>query len=411
VRFLQVLALALTLTLPTVLLAQPAKNGAPRKPDPDVLALAEANNEFALNFYRHAAAKDEGNLFISPYSISSALAMTYVGARGKTAEEMKTTLHFKLENDRLNAAFSKLITQLDGEGKPRPFQLTVANRLWGQAGYGFSPEFLKTTSEFYHAGLEEKDFIKSPEEARKAINEWVEKQTKEKIKDLIPPNGVSPATRLVLSNAIYFKASWLEQFKPRATKAGQFQLGDGKSVEAQLMNISRHMPYADLESFAVLQVPYEGNSQSMIILLPKKNDGLADLEKQLTNENLTSWLPKLKVQLIQLKLPKFKTTSQLSLKKTLEEMGMKEPFIFGKADFSGIASVEKLVISDVFHKAYVDVNETGTEAAAATAVLVGAGSVPPTPVPFHADHPFIYLIRDNVSGSILFAGRLTNPSK
>lgn len=380
-----------------------------QKLDPDVTTLVQANDEFALRLYQQIAAKD-GNLFFSPYSISNALAMTYAGARGNTAAEMKTTLRFNLAADRLPPAFGKLIAQLDGDGKPRPFQLTVANRLWGQKDYGFLPEFTKIGQDYYRAGLEEVDFINASEAARKTINAWVEQQTKDKIKDLIGPGVLNDQTRLVLTNAIYFKAPWLSPFRPEATKPEPFHLANGSSIRTPMMHANQRLQFAAHETFTMLQLPYEGHGQSMLVLLPNKKDGLGTLEKQLNAETLAKWLEKLSTHEVDVKLPKFKVTAAIKLNDTLKEMGMKDAFVFGKADFSGMATREKLYISAVLHKAFVDVNEAGTEAAAATAVVIAARSEPP-PATFHADHPFVFLIRDNATGSILFAGRLADPTK
>lgn len=384
----------------------------PPKTDPDVATLVQGNNEFALSLYQQVAGK-EGNLFFSPYSISNALAMTYAGARGDTAVQMKATLRFNLTDAALPPAFGKLIAQLDGagEGKLRPFQLTIANRLWGQKDYGFLPEFTKIGKDYYRAGLEEVDFVNAADEARTTINTWVEKQTKDKVKDLIPPGVLNDQTRLVLTNAIYFKAPWLNPFNSGQTKIAPFQLASGAKTDASMMHATRqHLHFADLASFTMLQMPYEGYGQSMIVLLPTKSDGLAGLEKQLNAESLAKWLAKLSNHEVDVKLPKFKVTAEITLNTILQQMGMKDAFVFGKADFSGMATREKLFISAVLHKAFVDVNEAGTEAAASTGVVIATRSAPP-PATFHADHPFIYLIRDNATGSILFAGRLVHPGK
>lgn len=401
-RFLRLSLLALVLLWSFPILGQ-AQNV-----DPDVAMLVRGNNDFALTLYQQMAAND-GNLFFSPYSISNALAMTYAGACGNTAEEMKATLRFNLAPNRLPLAFNKLITQLDGDGKPRPFQLTVANRLWGQKDYGFLPEFTNVGKKFYHAALEEVDFVRSAEMARKTINAWVERQTKDKIKNLIPPGLLDDQTRLILTNAIYFKAPWLNPFNSVATKQAPFHLANGKAIDTPMMHAHQRLRFASDESFNMLELPYEGHGQAMIVLLPKKKDGLGELEKQINAEALAKWLRKLTPHQVDVKLPKFKVTANSNLIAILKQMGMNDAFTFGKADFSGMATHEKLYITAVLHKAFVDVNEAGTEAAASTAVVIGTTSLPP-PATFHADHPFIYLIRDNASGSILFAGRLADPA-
>ncbi|MBI1831374.1 MAG: serpin family protein [Planctomycetes bacterium] len=374
---------------------------------PDVTNLVQGNNEFAFALDDRLAAKD-GNLFFSPYSISNALAMTYAGARGNTAAEMKKTLRFNLDDERLHAAFNRVIADLDG-GDPmkRPFQLSVANRLWGQKDYGFHPAFLKIGQDFYRAGLEELDFGRS-EEARKIINAWVEKQTKDKIKNLIPEGEITGLTRLVLTNAIYFKAAWQTPFEPALTKPGSFHLADVKTVEVPMMHANPMAGFANRDTFTLLELPYKDRQQSMVILLPKKKDGLAELEKKLSAANLAAWLKDVGAFEVDVKLPKFKVTAEFKLNRVLIEMGMKDAFVHGRADFSGMATREDLSISAVLHKAFVDVNEAGTEAAAATAVIIRGESKPPR-ASFHAEHGFLFLIRDHATGTILFVGRVANP--
>jgi serine protease inhibitor len=389
-------------------LALPATAQQP-KLDPEVASLVESNSDFAANLYQQLASRD-GNLFFSPYSISNALAMTYGGAKGNTANEMKTTLRFQLEPERLHPTFGKLILALDGDGKKRDFQLNIANRLWGQKDYGFLPDFTKLGQTHYNAGLEEVDFINKAEEARQTINTWVEKKTNDKIKNLIPAGVLTVDSRLVLTNAIYFKAPWSSPFDPKQTRPGKFQLLDGKTAEVPMMHMKKMGRFAAHDGFSVVEMPY-GNMRdtSMIVILPKEAKGLADVEKRLTAQNLAKWTSKMGGFEIDLKIPKFKMTLEISLKETLQKLGMKDAFAAGTADFSGIATREKLFITAVLHKAFVDVNEAGTEAAAATAVVVGTTSLPPSAT-FHADRPFLFLIRDNRTGSVLFLGRVVNPT-
>jgi serpin B len=380
-----------------------------QKRDAEIASLVQGNNEFAAHLYGRLAGKENGNLFLSPYSISNALAMTYAGARGDTAAQMRTTLRFPFEADRLHPAFGRLIGQIDGGGPDRKFQLSIANRLWGQKGYGFLPDFTRIGQTHYRAGLEEVDFITAAEAARQRINGWVENETKNKIKDLIPPGAVNDLTRLVLTNAIYFKGNWVSPFPAKNTGPGDFHLASGKTVKVPMMRQGERTGFADLGDFSMVQLSYEGHQQSMLVLLPKKNDGLAALEKQLSAENLKKWSARLSPHIVDLTLPKFKVTAQFKLNDYLKEMGMTDAFNIHKADFGGMATREKLFISAVLHKAYVDVNEVGTEAAAATAVVIGTTSAPP-PAAFRADHPFLFLIRDDRTGSILFLGRLADPS-
>jgi serpin B len=391
---------ALAASLCSVASAQP--------PHPDVATVVKGNDAFALDLYQQLSGKD-GNLFFSPYSISTALAMTYAGARGQTATEMEKTLHFTLGQDRLHPAFGALVRQVNGHGQPRKYELTVANRLWGQKNYDFHRDFLKLTEDHYGAGLKEVDFVKATEAARKTINGWVEEQTKDKIKELLQPGILNANTRLVLTNAIYFKASWLRPFNKGATAPGKFLMPGNKDVEAQLMHQTVDAGYFNGGNFALLDLPYEKGDLSMIVLLPKDVDGLPALEKSLSADKLAGWLAKRGHAKVVLTLPRFKVTSEFLLNEELRALGMKTAFTKA-ADFSGMTTRDQLFISAVVHKAFVDVHENGTEAAAATAVVMekkadAGGQL----VTFRADHPFVFLIRDNQSGSILFMGRVANP--
>lgn len=392
--------MATALLLPLSISAQ-----GPAKLAPNAASVVNGNNAFALDLYARLAAKD-GNLFFSPYSISNALAMTYGGARGATAQQMAAAMHFDLEPARFHAIFGQLVQNLAAD--KRKFQLRIANRLWGQKDYGFLPEFLQLTQKKYQAGLGEVDFIDDTEGARKTINAWIEEQTKQKIKDLFKPGVLNPDTRLVLTNAIYFKAAWLTPFDPKATKDEDFLLAPGKKVSVPMMRSGHSLRFSDDGMVQTLELPYEHGEASMIVLLPKRVDGLPALEKSLTADNLKKWLGKLSTHQVQLTLPKFKFTAEFSLNEALKQLGMVDAFDHRKADFSGMSSRERLFIQHVVHKAYVDVNEAGTEAAAATGIAIGVTSLP-QPATFRADHPFVFLIRDNRTGAILFAGRVVDP--
>jgi serpin B len=373
---------------------------------PDTKAVVKGDTAFALGLYGKLRGK-EGNLFLSPFSISTALAMTSAGARGETLDEMANTLHLPPQKE-LHPANAALLRQVNGGGKKRGYELSTANALWGQEGYHFLPAFVKLNKEGYGAGLREVDFAGDAEGARRTINAWVEKQTHDKIKDLLKPGVLDSMTRLVLTNAIYFKGDWLRQFKKDATREEAFQLGGGKGVKAPLMHQTGTFGYLDGGTFQALEMPYAGKDLSMVVLLPKKVEGLADLEKSLTPDNLAGWLKKLREREVEVALPRFKVTSEFQLKPVLSGLGMPLAFSPGKADFSGIDGSRKLFITAVVHKAFVEVNEKGTEAAAATGVVAGADSALVTPV-FRADHPFVFLIRDRRSGSVLFLGRLADP--
>ncbi len=389
--------------------SQPAQAEPPRALSPDAATVVRGNNNFSFELYQQLAKKD-GNLFFSPYSISTALAMTHVGARGKTANEMEKTLNFSLDQKRLNPAFAEVQKQLNDPDRKRFYQLSVANALWGQKNYGFHDRFLQLCQKYYGAGLFEVDFGKS-ERARKRINDWVAEETQNKIKDLIPPGALDSLTKLVLTNAIYFKAAWREKFHKSMTKSELFAISATKKKKVPMMHAYNVCNYVDGGRFQMLELPYKGNSLSMFVVLPRELDGLAAIEKMLTAKKFQSMLKQGKPHIVDTKLPKFKITAKFELKPVLSKMGMPIAFIKGKANFTGMASGENLYISEVVHKAFVDVNEEGTEAAAATGVIAKATSAPVYPrAKFYADKPFVFLLRDNRTGSILFMGRLANPS-
>jgi serpin B len=375
----------------------------------DVSAVVNGKNEFAFDLYGRLRTGD-GNLFFSPSSVSTALAMTYLGARGDTAEEMAKVMHFGLPPDKLAPAYAAFLKELNGGGRKRGYQLSMANALWGQKGEGFKDDFLKLTRDNFGAGLNQVDFKGASEAARQEINAWVEKQTQDKIKDLLKEGTVDPTTRLVLTNAIYFKGDWNSRFKKDLTRDQPFEDGKGNKVNAPLMHQVAKFNYADGGTVQLLEMPYVGKELSMVVLLPKKPDGLGELEKSLTADQLTGWLGKLHEEEVEVTLPRFKTTSEFRLNDQLTALGMKKAFVAGQADFSGMNGKDDLYIGFVVHKAFVDVNEEGTEAAAATGVGVKRLSLPVRPV-FRADHPFVFLIRDTRNGSILFLGRLVDPTK
>ncbi len=376
--------------------------------DADAGALPRGNNTFALDLYGELRER-EGNLFFSPYSISTALAMTYGGARGNTAAQMEQVLHFEVTTKRLHQAFGQLVETLNAQGAKGGYQLSVANALWGQQSVGFLKKFLDLTEKHYGAGLRQVDFAAATEAARKTINAWVEKETQGKIKDLIQPGVLNALTRLVLTNAIYFKGTWAEQFDKKATRDAPFTLATRQQVKVPMMHKTENFGYTEAEDFQALELAYAGDDLSMVIFLPREVDGLAALEKKLSLENLESWLGGLRRQTVQVSLPRFTMTSEFGLQEVLKSLGMTDAFSLPPADFSGMNGHKDLFISAVIHKAFVDVNEEGTEAAAATAVVMMRSAAPRPPVVFRADHPFIFLIRDNTSGSILFIGRLVSP--
>ncbi|MFO0908759.1 MAG: serpin family protein [Isosphaeraceae bacterium] len=390
---------------------------APAPPGPEVKPVVAANTRFACDLYG-LLRTGSGNLFLSPYSISTALAMTFAGARGSTARQMAQTLHFDPAPESVHAAFRGLIAHINGAdgAKPgsRPYQLDTANALWGDQSEPFLPDFLELTRKNYGAGLRQVDFRNHPDVAARTINAWVEEQTRDKIRDLIGPSDVDRTTSLVLTNAIYFKGDWAHPFREAATKKdGVFHAPGGRQVTTPLMAMQRSFPYAEGDGFQVLEMPYAGDALSMVVVLPRKNDGLPDLEARLTEANLQGWLGKLRPREAQVEFPRFKLTESFRLASILRDLGMTDAFDGSKADFSGMNGQRDLLISEVIHKAFVDVNEKGTEAAAATGVVMtrAMAIAPAPPAVFRADHPFLFLIRDRVTDSILFLGRVLDPSR
>ena len=382
-------------------------------------ALAAGNTRFALALYGGLCGK-KGNLFVSPYSISAALAMTRQGARGETARQMDEVLHFPAD---CAAAFGKLDAALeapevsvyrDGKSVREPaYAFSVANALWMQQGYPLLPAFLDSMKDAFGAGLERTDFGQT-EAARSQINEWVEKETRERIRDLVPEGAITPLTRLVLANAIYLKAGWADPFKKAATKDEPFRLAaGGGTVDVPLMRRTGRYRYAEADGLQVLELPYRGNALSMVVLLPAKVDGLPAVEDALDAEHLAAWLGALASTQVEVHLPRFEVTQGLNLNEVLAGLGMKDAFSAQDADFSGMTEAERLSIGAVIHKAFVAVDEVGTEAAAATAVAMlgmGAPVRQPDPVVFRADRPFLFLIRHAATGTVLFLGRLVDPS-
>jgi serpin B len=385
-------------------------------PDRSAEILVQGNGTFALDLY--ARVKDgEGNRFLSPFSISCALAMTYAGAQEETALQMAKAMHFTLPPGKLHPAFHRLISELNsrtaspsGDKQAAGVQLLTANALWAQTGERILSDFQKRIEINYQGGLEQVDFRRAPADALRTINTWVEERTSGKIKDLLKPGHIDSQTMLILTNAIYFKALWDTPFDEHATAPADFQASDHDPVRVDMMKLTGRFRYLDEKTFQALELPYLGNGQAMVILLPKTNDGLAELEASLSFTMLEGWLKKLSSHRVNVSLPRFKLTAELELKGALSELGMPLAFQPRKADFAGITGTRDFAISAVVHKAFVEVQEKGTEAAAATGVVMkSAAMVPSTPAVFRADHPFFFLIRDTRTGSLLFLGRLVRP--
>jgi len=379
----------------------------------DLRGLVDGNSAFAFDLYQ-AISEKEGNLFYSPYSISLALAMTYAGARGETEEQMAETLQFLLSQEKLHPAFNALDLLLasrgeSAEGKDdKGFRLNIVNAIWGQKDYEFLAEFLDVLAENYGAGLRLLDFINAPEESRITINDWVSEQTEGRIKDLIPQGAIDALTRLVLTNAIYFNAAWLNPFEENLTDDAAFHLLGGGEVTVPMMRQTESFSYAEGEGYQAVELLYDGGELSMVILLPEigRFEAFEDL---LGSDYVDSILSGMDYGQVALTMPKFEFESEFGLVDTLDNMGMPAAFS-AQADFSGMNGTRDLVITDILHKAFVSVDEAGTEAAAATAVIVGEKAMPGEPIEVTVDRPFVFLIRDIETDSILFVGRVMNPS-
>lgn len=396
-----------------VLQSEKQRETAPAVNAEDFAALVTGNNAFALALYQQLAG-GKGNLFFSPYSISQALAMTYAGARGSTADEMARTLRLSLAQDTLHPAFNALDLQLADrendvyEKGDQGFQLDIANSLWGQNGYTFLEPFLDTLALNYGAGLRLTDFENDPESAREAINRWVEEQTADKIQNLIPQGLINRFTTLVLANAIYFKAAWQNPFGEENTQDAPFHLLDGGTIRVPTMRQTAFLGYAQTDDVEVVSLPYLGGKVMMTILMPREGR-FESFRAGLDAAALRQILDARSYGEVDLMMPRFKMESDFSLGETLAAMGMPTAFTDG-ADFSGMDGTRDLHIGAVVHKAYVDVNEKGTEAAAATAVLMMRAMAPAGgPLEIKVDRPFIFLIHDEPSGAILFLGQVNQP--
>ncbi|AFK20013.1 serpin family protein [Haloferax mediterranei ATCC 33500] len=389
--------------------------GEPTVDNEQLAALAAGNAEFALDLHSHLAAKDGGNQFLSPYSISVALAMTYAGARGETRTQMEETLRYTL-GDEVHPAFSDLQAALESRETAKnrvedeevdAFQLAVANALWGQEGYPFSDEYLSVLEENYGSGLREADFTNDPDGERKRINQWVADQTEDRIEDLLPADAITPQTVLVLTNAIYFMASWLHKFDPKNTEDGIFTALDGTESTVPLMQQELEANYADLPTAQAVELPYIGEEVSMVLMLPDEGE-FESFEQNLDTSRLFGIFQELSRAQGTLVFPRFEFETEVQLSDALSELGM--PIAFGSgADFSGMVEGDQsgLMIDEVYHKTFVSVDEEGTEAAASTAVVM-MESLPPQWDELRFDRPFLFCIRDKPTDAVLFYGRVVD---
>jgi serpin B len=373
----------------------------------DVKAVAAAGNDFAFDLYRQLPA--DGDLFFSPLSVSTTLSMTYAGARGDTAAEMSKALHYPFEGERLHHGYAGLIGKMSGAGKPAGVELSIANALWGKEE--MDKGFLAVNRDYYAATLRKIDL----KGAEPVINKWAEEHTAGRIKELLEPGTLTELTALVLTNAVYFKGQWKHRFDRDSTREEPFTLADGKTVKVKMMRQKEILALGEVNpnkagAARVLAMPYKGDDLSMVIVLPTKPDGLAETEKALTAKALEEALSRAAKQEVRVRLPRFTIKGKtVSLKEQLQALGMRKPFDREQADFSGAFPGGGVWIADVLHQAFVEVNEEGSEAAAATAVKKEKKGKD-LEEDFVADHPFLFLIRDNRTGCILFLGRLAQPA-
>lgn len=377
----------------------------PKEGDPaDVTALTKGNNEFAFALYKKLAEK-EGNVFFSPYSISSALGMTYAGARGPTAEEMAKVLGITTLGEKVHPANAELARRLKSSGGKDKVEFHIANALWGQQGMSFLPDFLNLTKRHYNGGFRELDFMGDTEGARKTINGWVGEQTRDKIPELLKRDTVTSNTKLVLTNAIYFKGNWARNFDPKETKDGIFYRSPTDKVTVPFMKQTADLRYAEVADAQVLELPYTGNGFSMVVVLPRKAEDIGDVEAALCGGAIDHCLAKAGECEVEVILPKFKLRVPVALGPPLKELGMRKAF--DDADFSGLTGSREFQISAVIHEAFIALDEKGTEAAAGTAVDVGNNAK--LVVAFRADRPFLVAIRHRETGCIVFFGKVADP--
>ncbi|MFC1947872.1 serpin family protein [Chloroflexota bacterium] len=381
----------------------------------DLQSFTESTLAFAVDLY-HALRKQDGNLFFSPHIIYQALGMTYAGARGQTEKEMTKTLHITLPQDRLHAANNILSVELSQRGENargkdgKSFRLNIVNVIWGQQDYSFVPEYLDTLVKYYGTGIYLLDFVNAPESSRLAINEWVSEQTEKKINNLLPADSIDTLTRLVLTNAIYFNVAWDSPFEEEFITPEKFYLLDGSTTEVQMMKQTESFGYGEGINYQAVRLPYSRTNLSMIILLPKEGE-FSTFEKSLNHQTLTGVVDTSDNRKVALSMPKFELNNCVGLRETLSAMGMPTAFS-GQADFSGINGTRDLFISDAVHKAFIAVDEAGTEAAAATGISFAGLAIPrkpEEPVKVNVNRPFVFLIRDVRTGTILFIGRVLNP--
>lgn len=372
----------------------------------EVTRSVQGQTAFALDLYGQLKSQ-AGNLFCSPYSLSVTLALAGAGARGNTARQLAQVLRLPVDEPATQAAQAQLASELQQAAAGVVWR--AAQALWPQTGYPLQAEYLALIKKYYGATLTALDFGE-PEAARQTINQWVAEWTEGRITELIASGVLAEMTRLVLTNALYFKGKWASQFEPATTRPGKFYLAGGQTVEAPLMTQRHSFRYAANPACELVELPYVGEALAMLVLLPREKEGLAELESRLTPPQLAEWMKPLAEQSVAVVLPRFKIGSGLRLEETLQALGLTEAFDSARADFTGLGgALHELYLGAVVHQAWVEVNEEGSEAAAASATRLVLGPPPRGPV-FRADHPFLFLIRDQRTGSLLFLGRVANPA-
>ena len=385
----------------------------PAVPPGELSEVVDGNISFACDLYKELVTPD-ANMFFSPFSISQAMAMIYSGARGNTETQIADTMHFTVGQNRLHPAFNHLDLELQSRGQGakgkdgEPFRLHIANSAWGQEGWTWQQQFIDTLGVQYGSGMRLVDFLTQPEQCRQTINEWVEWRTEYRITELMPEGVINSDTVLVLVNAIYFNAAWLKLFDEKDTHDGPFYLLDDSTVMVPLMEQKEEHGYTQGDGYQAVELLYDGEEISMVIILPEI-DRFEEIESMLSTEFIDGITGGLEEYSVSLTLPRFECESEFSLANTFFGMGMEDAYIPGVADFSGMDGSRALFITDVVHKGWVAVSETGTEAAAATGGSFGNTSAPQT-MYFRADHPFIFFIRDVETETILFVGRILDPS-
>lgn len=388
-----------------------AREKNPTVSESDLKTLVDGNNAFGLDLYQTLRSQD-GNLILSPFSVSLALAMTYAGARGETETQMADVLNFGPQDqghntfNALDLALEESPIVLDKDQEP--MQLSIANSVWAEQTFTFLPDFLDTLSVNYGAGIQLMDFINSPDPSRKIINQWVSDETKDKINNLLPENSITSDTKMVLVNAIYFKADWLSPFDANDTYDSSFKLLDGSEVTVPMMGQQLYIPYFVGDDYAVAELPYAGESAVMTLLVPDEGR-FEEIEAQIDGAMFNEALANLAPADVTLRMPKFEFESPFNLSDALIEMGMPLAFDENRADFSGMTNKQDLYIGNVIHKAFVAVDEKGTEAAAATAVVMESATAMMPENVLTIDRPFLFFIRDVETGQILFIGRVLNP--